>query len=211
MEDHDDIPLSALEHYSYCPRQFGLIHIERVWNDSVMTIQGDRLHNRADEASVRHERGREVWRAVTVWSRELRLFGRADVVEVLDDGSLMPVEYKRGKRRTNIHERVQLCAQAVCLEEMLGKSVPQGALYHAASRRLTIVELDQHLRETQRIAREVRLCFEAGSLPSAEFNQRCEDCSLLEPCLPMAEARGAQRRTGDLFSIAQTDGWVEVE
>ena len=212
MEDFDDIALSALEHYSYCPRQFGLIHIEQLWSENPMTIQGSRLHRRADEVMVRHERGREVWRAVTIWSRRLRLFGRADVVEVLDDGSLVPVEYKRAGRKENRHERIQVCAQAMCLEEMLGVTVKEGALYHSASRRLICVELTDALRaETERIASEVHTCFASGRLPSAIYDRRCEECSLLEPCLPMAQRFISSVAAGSLYDTEISSGWAEME
>lgn len=212
MEDFDDIALSALEHYSYCPRQFGLIHIEQVWSESAMTIQGSLLHRRADEVIVRHERGKEVWRAVTIWSRRLRLFGRADVVEVLDDGSLVPVEYKRANRKPNQHERIQLCAQGMCLEEMLGITVGEGALFHSASKRLIRVELTEQLRaETARVAHEVHACFASGRLPSAVYDQRCEDCSLLEVCLPMAQKFTSRIRPGSLYDTEVSHGWAEAE
>ncbi len=212
MDDHDDIALSALEHYSYCPRQFGLIHIEQVWTENYMTVQGDHVHRRADEATVRHERGREMWRAVTLWSRRLRLFGRADVVEVLDDGSLVPVEYKRAGRRPNEHERIQVCAQALCLEEMIGTTVSEGALYHAASKRLIRVEITESLRaQTERAALEVHACFAGRHLPAPIYDHRCDDCSLLERCLPMAAARISATAPGELFDVEVSHGWVESE
>lgn len=177
-----------------------------------MTVQGSHLHQRADELTVRHERGLEVWRAVTVWSRRLRLFGRADVVEVLDDGSLVPVEYKRAGRKQNEHERIQLCAQALCLEEMLATTISEGALYHAASRRLIHVELTEGLRaQTERVALEVHACFAAGCLPAPLYDKRCDDCSLLEPCLPMALSRTSAAEPSDLYNAEISHGWVESE
>lgn len=212
MDDFDDIALSALEHYSYCPRQFGLIHMEQVWDENPMTVQGSHLHRRADEVMVRHERGREVWRAVTVWSRRLRLFGRADVVEVLDDGSLVPVEYKRAGRKPNQHERIQLCAQALCLEEMLGTTVLEGALYHAATERLIRVEFTESLRaQTERVALEVHACFASGRLPAPSYDRRCDGCSLLEPCLPMAQPRISAATADELYDVEINHGWVESE
>lgn len=209
----DDIPLSALEHYSYCPRQCGLIHIDRVWEESAMTLQGSELHRRVDEYAVRHERGREVRRGVTLWSCRLRLYGRADVVEVLDDGTLVPVEYKRGGRRPNHHELIQLCAQALCLEEMLDARVAEGALYHAASRRLIPVAITEELRrDTERIAQGVHDLLDGGVVPDAVYDVRCDVCSLAEACLAMVASPGSpEEALHVLYDTDRTNGWVEAE
>jgi CRISPR-associated exonuclease Cas4 len=212
MDAISDIPISALEHYSYCPRQFGLIHIERVWDESEMTLQGSRSHERADIAIVRHERGKEVWRAVPLWSERLNLFGRADVVEVLDDGTVLPVEYKRGDRKLCEHERIQLCAQALCLEEMLGARVGEGALYHAKPKRLTVVLIDDDLRfRTVSVVEQVQRCFDDGECPPAVLDARCESCSLLALCLPEVRESIGRLDNAALFMAADVSAWAEEE
>lgn len=212
MDVIDDIPISALEHYSYCPRQFGLIHIERVWVDNEMTLQGSRAHERVDLARTRHERGKEVWRAVPVWSERLGLYGRADVIEVLDDGSVVPVEYKRGDRKLCEHERIQLCAQAMCLEEMLGIAVGEGALYHVKSKRLIQVDIDDELRTRTRVVlREVQHCIQEGLCPPAVIDARCDGCSLQEPCLPQVRDSIAGINPASLFEEADLASWTEEE
>ena len=212
MDRNDDIAISALEHYSYCPRQFGLIHVERVWRESEMTLQGSRAHHRADLPIQRHERGVDIWRAVPLWSRRLCLFGRADIVEVLDDATVLPVEYKRGERKPSVHERVQVCAQALCLEEMLETSVEAGALYHVASKTRLDVAIDAELRSlTESIAAQVRADVEAGTCPSPIADVRCDTCSLQEDCLPHLEAAVASPKRDALYGVGVLADWAEDE
>lgn len=119
------IPLRALEHDAYCPRQAAMIHVDGVWADNAHTVRGVRGHRRVDTAPSRHERDRRVLRGLSLWSEQLGLVGRADAVEIFDDGTIEPVEYKHGRRHGAAAES-QLCAQAFCLEEMLGVSVQVG-------------------------------------------------------------------------------------
>jgi len=207
-----DIPISALEHYSYCPRQFGLIHIERAWDENEMTLQGSRSHERTDLAIARHERGKEVRRAVPIWSERLNLFGRADVIEILDDGTVLPVEYKRGDRKVCEHECIQLCAQALCLEEMLGVEVKEGALYHAKSKRLMRVVIDADLRsKTVLVVEQVQRCFDDGDCPQAVSDVRCESCSLWASCLPGAHESIGRLDAAALFMPTDMSNWAEEE
>ena len=117
--DEDYVPISALEHYSYCPRQCALIHAEQVYDENVFTLRGNRMHERADEHSTRIENGVRMERALPLWSDNLGLVGKADIVEFEGDGTVRPVEYKPGARPVTIHDDIQVCAQALCLEEML--------------------------------------------------------------------------------------------
>src|ERR671921_686889 len=121
--EEDIVLISALEHYSYCPRQCALIHVERVFDENVFTLRGRRAHERADAPNTTGENGVRIERALPLWSDELGLNGRADVVEFPADGGIVPVEYKHGPRRERKHDDLQLCAQALCLEEMLGARV----------------------------------------------------------------------------------------
>jgi CRISPR-associated exonuclease Cas4 len=139
--------LSALSHYLYCPRRAGLIHLESVWEENVFTVKGRNAHERADTPTTRIENGIRIERALPLWSERYGLSGTADVVEFHPDGSVFPVEYKSGKRRESRNNDVQLCAQALCLEEMLGISVPSGAVYFLDTRRRRDVPLDAALRD----------------------------------------------------------------
>lgn len=212
MEDLEDVAISALEHYSYCPRQFGLIHVERVWRENEMTLQGSRAHKRANLPIERHERCAEVWRAVPLWSQRLHLYGRADLVEVLEDGTVLPVEYKRGDRRLCVHECVQLCAQSLCLEEMLDVRIEEGTLYHVASRRRLNIAIDGELRSlTESIAARALRGIEAGICPPPTADTRCDTCSLEEDCLPRLEGALARADRAALYGVGTLADWAEEE
>ncbi len=180
----EPIMLSALEHYAFCPRQCALIHVEQVWDENLYTLRGQINHKRADEPgdSRRSELGIE--RAMPLWSEKLGLVGKADVVE-FRDGIPYPVEYKSGHRREGVAEKIQLCAQALCLEEMLGVSVAKGALYWHGSRSRDEVVFDAELRnltgETARLTAEM---IHGHIVPEASFDERCTHCSLKFSCMP---------------------------
>ena len=195
------LPISALEHFLFCPRQFALIHIEQQWADNVMTVQGSALHDRTHEAGTEARGEVRLTRALRFRSLRLGLSGMADVVEwhrVEDDGGggvplagvagrwrPYPVEYKRGKAHEERCYEVQLCAQALCLEEMLGLELPAGALYAGASHQRREVEFDEALRaETEAAAGRMHALFAAGRTPPAEYTHKCRSCSLVELCLP---------------------------
>lgn len=186
MEDEHTVLISALEHYSYCPRQCALIHVERIFDENVFTLRGRHAHERADEAHSTMENGVRIERALPLWSDRLGLQGKGDVVEFHPDGRIVPVEYKNGPRRERRHDDVQLCAQALCLEEMLGASVEQGAVYSLQTRRRREVVLGDVLREeTLDIIAQVRAIQQSrGPLPPALNDKRCPQCSLLDACVP---------------------------
>ena len=195
-----DVPISALEHFSYCPRQCALIHVEQTFEENLFTIRGQIAHERVDSAGDTVTRDVRVARGMALWSDRLGLQGKADLVEFRLEGAY-PVEYKLG-RRAGIHADLQLCAQALCLEEMLGGAVPRGAIfYHALHRRHEVV-IDQLLRDTtMRAIEAVREMLRAQRLPPALNDARCPSCSLLNACLPSvigepARVRGLQ---GALF------------
>lgn len=180
----EPIPISALEHYRYCPRQCALIHMDGVWADNRHTVRGSRGHRRVDEGASRVERGRVVLRGLEVWSEKHGLVGRADVVEVHSDDVMVPVEYKIGVRHGDAAD-VQLCAQALCLEEMFGTGVVLGYVWYSTPRQRVPVRLDGALRElTFKSIADVRSMLGGRHLPSATFDRRCAQCQLAAACMP---------------------------
>lgn len=207
-EDSERIMISALEHYSYCARQCALIHIEQTFDENIYTLRGILAHERVDEVITRHEDGMRVERALPLWSRRLGLSGRADVVEFHGD-TPYPVEYKQGKRREWQYEAIQVCAQALCLEEMLGLPVPLGAIYYCSSRSRREVVFDEFLRAAVEEATEgVRAMLRNTHLPPAVNDQRCAKCSLIESCLPGVVIRPGrlQYYRSTLFKIGDVEG-----
>ena len=177
------IAISAIEHFVYCPRQCALIHCDGVWSDNAHTVQGSRAHRRVDSGRHRRERGRLVLRAIPLWSESLGLSGRADAVEV-ESGVVRPVEYKSGTRHGTAAD-LQLCAQALCLEEMLDVEIPTGDIWYGGPRRRMQVEFTAALRsEVCDVINEIRRQILSGSLPEAPNDQRCAPCQLLHHCLP---------------------------
>ena len=184
IDDGDTIPLSALEHHEYCARQAALIHVDGLWRDNRHTVRGQAGHRRADHGSNRTERGRRVLRAVPVWSRRHGLSGRCDVVELWPDGTVVPVEYKVGTRHGRAAD-IQLAAQALCLEEMTGRAVPIGYVWHARHQRRQRVEIDDGLRAaTLDAIAEIRHVIDSGNLPAARNDERCAQCQLRDTCMP---------------------------
>ena len=188
-EDIEPVMISALEHYSYCPRQCALIHIEQTFDENIYTLKGHMAHERVDQAMMRNEDDMRVERGLPLWSQRLGLTGKADVVE-FHDTVPYPVEYKLGKQRKWQYEAIQVCAQAICLEEMIGCSVPKGAIYYCSSRVRREIVFDIQLRETvAQVAEAVRRMLKSMALPPAVNDQRCEKCSLIESCLPSIVAK----------------------
>lgn len=198
MTDEEDlaaIPLSALQHWAYCPRQCGLIHIEQAFDDNLHTLRGNALHARVDQPGLQTERGRRVERALPLWHDGLGLIGKADAVEFLPDGSPYPVEYKQGSRHKSAGiaacDDLQLAAQALCLEAMTGRTVPEGALFYASSKRRRVVPITEALRaEVASTRTAVADQIASGQLPPPLTGdlaaQRCKSCSLLDRCQPEA-------------------------
>lgn len=189
------VMISALEHYSYCPRQCALIHVEQTFDENIYTLKGQMSHERVDQAITRSEDDRRVERGLPLWSRRLGLTGRADVVE-FHERVPYPVEYKLGKRREWAYEAIQLCAQAICLEEMLGVDVPQGAIYYCSSRVRREVTFDAQLRESvASITGQIRDLLKTLSIPLAVNDARCNNCSLIESCLPSVVSKNERWRS----------------
>jgi len=185
MEADQSVPISALQHYIYCPRQCGLIHVAQVWSENLHTQKGKREHEKADVPEYEMKAGVRIERALPVWSDALGVVGKCDVVEFHADGSVYPVEYKHGPRKQGLHDDVQLCAQALCLEEMLDISIDEGAIYHVKSRRRRKVMLDTVLREkTLATILAVQTLIEKQHIPEPIFGKHCDQCSLQDICLP---------------------------
>ena len=198
------VPLSALQHYSYCPRQCALIHVEQSFEENLYTLRGRAAHERVDEPESCLENGIRIERALPLYSERYGLAGKADLVEFLPDGTPYPVEYKHGPRRTRIHDEIQLAGQAICLEEMTGRPVQEGAIYHHSSRRRRPVAITVELRErVMEIARAVReMLVQEQIPPPVEDRRRCRGCALVDLCQPdlmRADGRLQQLRR-DLFN-----------
>ena len=179
-------PISALLHMLYCPRRCALIHIERQWSENRFTAEGRILHERTDAGGRERRSGVTIERSVALRSLRLGVSGIADVVEIREDNRPFPIEYKRGGPEARRADEVQLCAQAICLEEMLDRPVPEGALFYGRSRRRKAVVFDAELRAlTERVAADTRSLLAAGDTPPPEFEARkCNGCSLREVCQP---------------------------
>ncbi len=198
------IPLSALQHHLFCPRQCALIHVEQLWAEDGATAEGRILHERVDAGAGETRPGVRVARGIALRSTRLGVSGRADAVEFSGGGSLgprdprdpgeatggrpprpFPVEYKRGKPKPHRADEVQLCAQAICLEEMLGCAVPEGALFYGETRRRMPVPFDAELRAlTARVAAEARAMLAAGRTPAPVKIPGCRRCSMEPLCWP---------------------------
>ncbi|WP_446010722.1 CRISPR-associated protein Cas4 [Candidatus Electrothrix sp.] len=200
MYTEDDLlMLSALQHLLFCPRQCALIHLEQAWTENRFTAEGRVLHERVHTAATDSRRTVRVEYDMPIRSLRLGLSGRADIVEMHqqeDDSWLpFPVEYKRGRPKKDDTDRVQLCAQALCLEEMLNCTVPEGALYYGQKKRRTPVQFDDRLRQvTEEAAAHLHELLAATVTPTPEYSRRCESCSFIDTCLPKTAGKKDQVR-----------------
>ena len=186
--ESDFIALSALQHFVYCPRQCALIHLEQIWTENVYTAEGREMHERVDEGKTSYRSGVRVTRSELLRSAVLGVSGVADVVEwhkLNNHEEPFPVEYKRGKPKQHDADKIQLCAQAICLEEMLALHIPSGALFYGQTKRRLDVDFDNALREKTLLAAEgVHDLFRNGITPPPDPGPKCKLCSLKEECLP---------------------------
>lgn len=189
MHDPDPIPISALQHWSYCPRQCGLIHLEQAFEENVHTLRGQAVHARVNAVGFEARAGVRVERALPLACERLGLIGKADAVEFLPDGTAYPVEYKHGRvtKAKHGHDALQLAAQALCLEEMTGRAVPEGALFYASSKRRYIVVISSQLRlAVETAVAAIREMLATKILPPPVNDHRCNACSLIDICQPQA-------------------------
>lgn len=189
--EDDLIPLSALQHYLFCPRQSALIHVERQWFENLFTAEGRVMHDRVDKGGNQDRGAVRIEYALRLVCRKLGLVGQADVVEFHRSGTdrnvwvPYPVEYKRGKPKRDSSDKVQLCAQALCLEEMLDIAVPEGALFYGKTRRRQNVVFDAELRrQTTQTANRLRCMIQDRRTPEPFYTKKCESCSFLDFCMP---------------------------
>lgn len=197
--EDDLIPLAALQHCLFCPRQCALIHVEQLWSENRFTAEGALLHEATSAAGAEKRRGIRVVTAMPIASRRLGVSGIADVVEMHSEASgrprPFPVEYKRGKPKAHRADEVQLCAQAIALEEMFAVELAEGALFYGETRRRVTVALDAELRAlTHEVAAAARVMIRSGATPAAVYGKRkCSACSLADLCRPkqMGKARSA--------------------
>lgn len=207
MFDEDELlPISALQHFVFCPRRCALVHIEQVWSENRFTVEGDILHQRVDELGRESRLNLIVSHGVGI--RSLR-FGVTGIVDVIEFRSSMdgcgacalpgkeghwipyPIEYKRGSLRRGFGDDIQICAQALCVEEMLECSVPAGAIYYASTRKRREIAFDAKLREqTSNAIAGVRSLIAAGVIPSPEYGKKCDTCSLFDLCQPKLSVLG---------------------
>lgn len=227
------LPISALQHLLFCERQWGLIHLEGIWEENRLTAEGRVLHERVHERDSESRGDVRIARGLALRSLRLGLVGKADVVEFhrmastvepatdtagLPEGVALagvdglwrpvPVEYKRGRPKKDQCDEVQLCAQALCIEEMLGASVSEGALFYGKPRRRYEVCLDNALRaRTEALASRLHTLTAAGQTPRARYEKKCDRCSLIEHCAPKTTGtrRSAQRYLADLFEGLDTE------
>lgn len=203
IESTDPIMLSALEHYAYCPRQCALIHVEQAWSENLYTMRGRDVHEHVHDDSSHALAGVRLERSLPIWSCRLQLTGKADLVEFHADIPY-PVEYKSGSQRRGAPETLQLCAQALCLEEMFGVPVPKGAIFwHGSRERREIVFTDAMREQVERVAAAVVEMLDKRIVPPPVNDKRCDGCSLRESCLPAVVAdKGRSRRAArELFVI----------
>jgi CRISPR-associated exonuclease Cas4 len=194
------LPLSGLQHLAFCPRQWALIHIEQAWAENRLTSEGRLLHEKADLPGQSRRHDLRTVRGLSLASRRLALTGRADVVEFRPEP--FPVEYKRGRRKPDDCDLVQLCAQALCLEEMIGQPVPRGAIFYGEPRRRLEVEFSPQLRaRTETLASEMHRLYQSRETPPAKPGNHCRNCSLVDICLPHATAESIIQTRWNRFQL----------
>lgn len=189
--EDDFFQISALQHYVYCPRQCALIHVEDIWQENLFTARGDILHEKVDTDTYESRGATKTVRGLKIHSFRLGISGQCDVVEFrrASDGAdePMPVEFKSGEPKVDISDKFQLCAQALCLEEMLSSSIKRGSFFYAKIRRRVQVEIDEQLRkQTEEVIANVRELIANKRTPAAEYSAKCRNCSLEAVCMPKA-------------------------
>lgn len=199
--EEDYLMLSGIQHFTFCRRQWALIHVEQQWEENYRTTAGELMHKRAHDESLVEKRGDKIiMRGLRIASKTLGVSGQCDLVEFIKDKNgislhdyeglwnIIPVEYKRGKQKEGLEDELQLCAQAMCLEEMFLTEINEGILYYGETKRRLKVVLSDDLKEkTKEICKEMHSIFERGYTPKVKQTKKCNSCSLKELCLPKLE------------------------
>lgn len=185
------LPISALQHLLFCPRQCALIHLEQVWADNQFTAEGNALHKKAHDDHFCTRAGVKITHSLPVSSRTFGLSGQCDIVEFHPDGTIIPIEYKRGKPKSHRADEVQLCAQALCLEEMMHTPIPEAFIFYGKQKRRTPVPLDSELRAlTAQTAKDLHALIHSRATPPPIYIKKlCAACSLIDLCQPHAAVR----------------------
>lgn len=196
----DPILISALQHYAFCPRQCAYIHIERLWQDNFLTAKGNQLHERVNSSESEKRGNIKSERSVQVASERYGLVGQLDLLEIQTEPfSLTPIEYKRGKPKVNDCDRIQLCAQVLCLEEMRNTTINRAALWYWQVRKREWIEIDESIRDlTVKTINAVHKLIESKSLPKAVYTSSCKACSFFDICQPRKPDQSA-RYVKELF------------
>jgi CRISPR-associated exonuclease Cas4 len=191
-EDDDLLPLSALQHLLFCERQCSLIHVEQSWAENLYTAEGHVMHERAHSEKEERRPGKKKEFGMPVRSLNLGLVGKTDAIEYDELGRVLVVEYKRGRPKKGHEDEVQLCAQALCIEEMRGIKITSGALYYGKTKRRNLVVFDEALRTlTIETAARLHVLVNSSQTPKAEYEERrCKHCSLLDICMPQSAGKG---------------------
>lgn len=203
----DLIPLSALQHYVFCPRQCALIYNEQIWSENFLTMQGAILHERVDSGGYEHRKNIRFERSVHVCSQQFGLIGVLDLLEYdIRNNVMYPVEYKHGKPKKNNCDKIQLCAQALCLEEMCGQTVSEGALWYMQTRhRLSVVFSEDLRMQTIDAISQVRILLENGTTPLAKYGKHCRSCSLETICQPILFSKDNSKSYVDNLFLEEGD------
>ncbi|GIK60571.1 MAG: CRISPR-associated protein Cas4 [Ignavibacteriota bacterium] len=203
--EDDFIMISALQHYIFCPRQCGLIHVDDVWQDNLFTVRGEILHEKVDTDTYETRGDIKTVRGLRIHSFKYGLVGRCDVVEFKHTSKgkeIFPVEFKAGEPKEDISDKVQLCAQVLCLEEMQDTQISSAAFFYGKIRRRNLVTIDEELRsQTLQVIQAVREIVDKKIIPRIEYNSKCRNCSLQSICQPKAmNKRKLQNYIKDLYS-----------
>ena len=201
--EEEYIQLSSIQHYIFCPRQCGLIHIDALWSENMFTARGRIMHEKSDSGEDESRGDKTIVRSLNVFSKRLGISGRCDVVEMTDDGTRIipyPVEYKSGKPKMDISDTAQLCAQTLCLEEMMNISIREAAIFYGKPRRRLPVDIDEKLRiETENIIQSIHSMISSRKVPSAVYNKKCDSCSLYDMCMPKIKSGRVKSYIEELY------------
>lgn len=189
--ESDYLMLSGIQHYKFCPRQCALIHLEQIWSENFLTAHGEVLHEKVHSGIGESRKVVKTERDLSIASSQLGIRGKTDAVEFYTDGKIIPVEYKHGSPKAETEDEVQLCAQVISLEEMLGTKISEGAIFYFKIKKRVPVKITDELRcETLEIVKKFHQLIETKITPKAEYSKKCESCSLLEFCFPENAGKG---------------------